>query len=82
MITCEPKQRILSSTPSAADLAVSPAPVKEDIQKNAFKGKAASIQRVANGGHLVPQVQPDNVADAILTTFCSSLKPSSAKSKL
>lgn len=66
---------------STADLTVSPAPVKEDIQKNAFKGKAASIQRVANGGHIVPQVQPDCVADAILTTFHSSVA-SPAKSRL
>lgn len=80
-IICEPKQRILPSASRMADLAVSPAFVKEDIHKNAFKGKTASIQRVANGGHLAPQVQPDGVADAILTTF-GSLAASPTKSRL
>jgi len=58
-----------------------PSPVKEDIHKNAFKGKTASIQRVANCGHLVPLVEPDSVADAILNTF-SSLTTFTAKSRL
>jgi len=68
-ITCELRQCIPRSTTSTADLAVSPGLVKEDIHRNGFKGKAASIQRVPNGGHLVPQVKPDGVADAILATF-------------
>jgi len=80
-ITCEPKQRIHRPTLGTADLNVSPPPVKEDIHKNGFRGKAASIQRVANSGHLAPQVKPDSVADAILTTF-SSLTTSPTKSRL
>lgn len=81
-ITCEPKQHNLRSTSSNADQAVSPASLKEDIHKNAFKGKAASIQRVADGGHLVPQEKPDGVADAILTTFSSLTASPTTKSRL
>ena len=74
---------ILYFTSSTADLVVSPAPIKEDIHENAFKGKAASIQQVANGGHLVPQAKPDSVADTILTTFDSLIiSPSPPKSRL
>jgi len=59
------------------------APVKEDIHRNGFKGKAASIQRVPNGGHLVPLVNPDGVADVILATFSASTdSPASTKSRL
>ena len=74
-------QRIQCSTSNIADLAISPTPIKKDIHENAFKGKTASIQRVANGGHLIPQVQPDGVAEAILNTF-SSLRTFTAKSRL
>jgi hypothetical protein len=81
MITCEPTQHIQYSTLSVAELAASSTPVKEDIHRNSFRGKTASIQRVANGGHLVPQVQPDSVADAILNTF-SSLTTFAARSRL
>lgn len=80
-ITCEPKRHILASTSGTADSVISPGPVKEDIHKKAFKGKAASVQRVAHGGHLAPQVKPDGVADAILTTF-NSLAASTTKSRL
>lgn len=66
---------------STTDLSISPVPIKEDIHKNAFKGKAASIQRVADAGHLVPQVKPDDVADVILTTF-NLLTPFPTKSRL
>lgn len=46
--------------------------VREDIHDNAFKGKAASMQQVEKCGHLVPLVQPDSVADAILNTFTTT----------
>lgn len=80
-ISCEPTQRNQRSTLSTADFTVSPAFIKEDIHKNVFGGKTASIQRVTNGGHLIPQVQPDGVADAVLNTF-SSLRASSMQSRL
>lgn len=70
MITCKSEWPPLPS-PSATDLVVSPAPVKEDIHQNAFKGKATSIQRIPNCGHLVPLVQPDRVADTILVALGS-----------
>jgi len=79
-------ESLCSSTPvhvvwGAIDDYIS-APVKEDIHKNAFKGKAASIQRIANCGHLAPLVRPDDVANAILTTFGSFAAPPTTKSRL
>lgn len=76
--TCKPEEFRYSAS-SSADIAISPAPVKEDIHNSALKGKAASIQRIANSGHLVPLVQPDSVADAILKALGSL---STAKSRL
>lgn len=59
-----------------------PAPVKEDIRKRASGGKAASVQRIASCGHLVPMVQPDGVADAILNTFGLVAPPPTMRSRL
>lgn len=80
-ITCK-QQHLRCSVSSTANLAISPAPVKEDIFNNAFKGRVASVQRIAKCGHLVPLVQPDAVADAILSTFSSMATHPVAKSRL
>lgn len=80
-ITCK-QEKLLCSPLSSANLAASSAPIKEDVHENAFKGKAASIQRIPGCGHLVPLVQPDIVADAILNTFASLATLLTTKSRL
>jgi len=60
-----------------------PAWVKKEVLHSACRGKYASIARVAGAGHLVPQMQPQGLAEAIWVVLTQDLgRRQLARSKL
>ncbi|GJE98701.1 alpha/beta hydrolase [Phanerochaete sordida] len=46
-----------------------PESVHQDVLQNAARGKYATVARVAEAGHLIPQMQPKGLADAIFAAM-------------